>query len=663
MQGLLLNTSKGQRVTLTPFKAASLYLVIAVAFTWPLPAGLTRDIPWDLGDSLLNAWILAWDADRLLRFVGGDVDAIRNFWNANIFHPEPLTLAYSEHLFAQAVQILPVYALTGNIILSYNLLFLSTFVLSGLGMYLFVREITGSPRAGLVAGLIYAFAPYRVPQFSHLQVMSSQWMPFVLYGLRRYFDTRRTTPLIGAGAALVAQNLSNGYFLLFFAPFVVAYALFEIATRKLWNDARVWVGLSATAIVVTMVTLPFLLPYLELRRLGFGPRSLNEVKGFSADVFSYWTSPAESRLWGSLIRAYPKSEGDLFPTVAALLLGAVGVAGSVSLAWARARAQPAAASRALLPIVWVIVAAAAVYSLFVLLILTGNGFTQIGPFPISVRNLWRNFRVLVVILALLLAVSPRARSFARQWIGSIAAFTLIAAAAAFLMSLGPEIRSGGRLISELGPYHFFYWHVPGFDGLRVPARFAMLVILFLSVAAGLGAMAIERRFRRGGAIAVALGALAVAEAFVAPIVINGTNAEGRYAMPPARVFTGDEVPGAYRFLTSLPAPGTVVVEFPLGEWEYERRYVFYSATHWHPLLNGFSGHFPLSYNMNATHLRHPLDYPDASWDTLMRSGATHAIVHGPYYRDDEGARIGSWLVEKGAKLVGEFERDKVFQLK
>ena len=163
---------------------------------------MTRDIPWDLGDSLLNAWILAWDADHLLRFLGGDVDAIRNFWNANIFYPEPLTLAYSEHLFAQAVQILPIYALTGNIILCYNLLFLSTFVLSGLGMFLFVREITGSARAGLVAGLIYAFAPYRVPQFSHLQVISSQWMPFVLYGLRRYFVTRRITPLVGAGAAL-----------------------------------------------------------------------------------------------------------------------------------------------------------------------------------------------------------------------------------------------------------------------------------------------------------------------------------------------------------------------------------------------------------------------------------------------------------------------------
>jgi hypothetical protein len=648
---------------LTPFKAAGLYLAVALVFTWPLAAGLARDIPWDLGDSLLNAWILAWDADRLLRFLGGDAGAIRNFWNANIFYPEPLTLAYSEHLFVQAVQILPVYALTGNIVLSYNLLFLSTFVLSGLGMFLFVRETTGSPRAGLVAGLVYAFAPYRVPQFSHLQVISSQWMPFVLYGLRRYFATRRIAPLAGAGAALVAQNLSNGYFLLFFAPFVLAYALYEIAARKLWADARVWVALSATALVVTAATLPFLLPYLELRRLGFGPRVLNEVKSFSADVFSYWTSPGQSRLWGGLIRAYPKAEGDLFPTVSALLLGAAGVAASVSPAWTHARSRPAASLRALMPIVWVLAAAAAVYTLFVVLILTGNGFAHIGPFPISVRNLWRSSRVLAIVLGLLIVASPRVRSFARQWVGSIAAFVLIAATAAFLLSLGPEIRSGGRLISETGPYHFLYSHVPGFDGLRVPARFAMLVMLFLSIAAGLGAAAIERRFRRGGAVALALGALAVAEAFAAPIGMNGTETETFYATPPARVYTGEQAPAVYRFLASLPAPATVVVEFPFGEWAYELRYVFYSAAHWHPLLNGYSGHFPLSYNMNATHLRHPLDYPDASWDTLMRSGATHAVVHSPYYRDDEGERIGNWLVQKGARLLGEFDGDKVFQLK
>src|SRR4051812_38740171 len=198
---------------------------------------------------------------------------MRGFWTANIFYPEPLTLAYSEHLFAQAVQILPVYALTHNIILCYNLLFLSTFVLSGLGMFLFVREAFGSARAGFVAGLIYAFAPLRVPQFSHLQVLSSQWMPFALYGLRRYFDRRarhgaaRFVALAGAGLALIAQNLSCGYFLMFFAPCVAAYLLFEVASRRVWADVSMWIEVGATMLAVVVATVPFLIPYLELRHL------------------------------------------------------------------------------------------------------------------------------------------------------------------------------------------------------------------------------------------------------------------------------------------------------------------------------------------------------------------------------------------------------------
>src|SRR6185503_7257791 len=171
--------------------ALAAYLVITIAVTWPLARGLGRDVAWDLGDSLLNMWILSWDGEQIRHILSGDVSRVQSFFEANVFFPVPHALAYSEHLIAQAVQIFPVYLVTANPILCYNLLFISTFVLSGLGMYLLVRELTGSGVAAFTAGLLFAFAPYRVPQSSHLQVLSSQWMPFVCYGLVRYFDTQR----------------------------------------------------------------------------------------------------------------------------------------------------------------------------------------------------------------------------------------------------------------------------------------------------------------------------------------------------------------------------------------------------------------------------------------------------------------------------------------
>src|SRR5581483_5056355 len=117
----------------------------------------------------------------------------------------------------------------------------------------------------------------------------------------RYFETRRLKPLMGAGLALLAQNLSCGYFLLFFAPCVAAYVIFEIAGRRLSLDVPVLLALGVTAVCVTVLTLPFLLPYLALRRLGVPASSYSEVISYAADVYSYWTSPAESRVWGHVI--------------------------------------------------------------------------------------------------------------------------------------------------------------------------------------------------------------------------------------------------------------------------------------------------------------------------------------------------------------------------
>src|SRR5258705_8925902 len=220
--------------------ALAAYTVITLVMTWPLARGLTRDVAWDLGDSVLNMWILSWDCEQFRAILTGHFSHLRTFFDANIFHPAPLTLAYSEHLVPQALQIFPIYALTENPILCYNLLFLSTFVLSGLGMYLFLREVTGNAIAAFVGGLLFAFAPYRIPPSSHLQVLSSQWMPFALYGFRRYFDGGRTRALAGATASIVLQGLSCGYYLLYFSPCAALYAALETWRTGRLRDRRAW---------------------------------------------------------------------------------------------------------------------------------------------------------------------------------------------------------------------------------------------------------------------------------------------------------------------------------------------------------------------------------------------------------------------------------------
>ena len=192
-----------------------LYLVATVVMTWPIPAAIARDLPIDLGDPAFVAGVIGWGAEHWLALLRGDLHAALDFWNAPIFAPEPLTLAYSEHFALHSFLTLPLFAATRNPVLCYNVAWLSTFVIGGLGMYLLVRDLTGQrtgfSAAAFVAGLAFVFAPYRVATMAHLQVQSAQWMPFVLWGLHRYFRERSGNDLLIAGAALWAQNMSSGY--------------------------------------------------------------------------------------------------------------------------------------------------------------------------------------------------------------------------------------------------------------------------------------------------------------------------------------------------------------------------------------------------------------------------------------------------------------------
>jgi len=316
-----------------PLFVCALYVGLTCAMTWPTVAGLTRDLPSDLGDPMFVSGMLTWGSKHWIELLTGDLSAARRFWNAPFFYPETLATAYSEHFALHSFLTLPVYVATRNIVLCYNLLFLATFALSGFGMYLFVRELTGRPLAAFVAGLAFAFAPYRVAVMPHLQVMSSQWMPFVLFGFRRYFvsvvgpgfSPGNIRALAGGALALWAQHLSSGYYMVYFGPFVAIYVLAEIATRRLWTRIKVWLHLAAAAAAAVLLTLPFALPYLTLQRKYNYKRSLPELTGYSADLLGWLTATPWMIVWGDL-QTFVKAEGLLFPGVTIVLLAFIGLA-------------------------------------------------------------------------------------------------------------------------------------------------------------------------------------------------------------------------------------------------------------------------------------------------------------------------------------------------
>jgi len=633
--------------------ATALYAALAVVFTWPLVLGLTHDVPGDFGDPLLNAWILSWDATHLGR----------GWWSANIFHPHPLALAYSEHLLPQALQILPIYAVTRNPILCYNLLFLSTFVLSGLGAFLLARDLTGSREAAIVAGAAFAFAPYRVAATPHLQVLSSAWMPFALFGFRRYFARGAATQghltdraatqgrpyLVGAAVAWWLQNLSCGYYLVFFSPVVAIYLAWELTTRSLWRDRRVLLQVGSACVVVAAATLPFLLPYLRLRELGFSPRSLAETMKFSADVYAYLTADPNGHVWGWL-QAWPHPEGALFPGLTIVALAVAGVARALQAS----AEQPPGRAAGRLALQLTAVGAAALLTALLLGFPIHLAGLRIASFP-------RALAIVAIAAVAVLAASPLTRRALTRWLSTPTALFTLIALFAIAMSWGPEIHARGRMVAATSLYGFFYRHVPGFDGLRVPARFDMILTLALAMLAAAGVMALRTWLDLRTAAILATIAI-VLESMAIPIPLNQNSTQ--YTQPglaplPASI---TPPPKVYDVVRTLPEDAAIV-ELPLGEPAFDVRYMFFSTVHWRRLVNGYSGGAPKDYEELDQALQDALARPERAWAALVRSRATHVIVHEAYYDGDRGERIAAWLRSRGAHQIATLDRDIVFEMR
>ena len=625
--------------------AAAAYTALAIAMTWPLVRGLGHDVAWDLGDPILNIWILAWDCEQFRGIFFGHYAHLWHFFDANIFYPAPLALAYSEHLVPQALQIFPLYALTNNPILCYNLLFLSTFVLSGLGMFLLVRELTGNVAASFVAGLLFAFAPYRVPQSSHLQVLSSQWMPFAFYGFTRYVRHGRLRALVGATASVVLQGLSCGYYLLYFPPFAAAYAVWELWRTGKLADRRLWMHLAAASVAAVIVITPFVIPYIRVSRELQLTRSLGETTRLSADLYSYATASGAERFWGSrLSDVFPKPEGELFPGLIPVVLALLGIA------FAKAEyieIEEAAHWRTRVAYALWILALAHVLAACVTIVFR-RVTLDLWLFDLRLVDVTQLLLRAAVAYGAALALSRRLRSRAAGFMRS-RGFFVAALLAAVWLSLGPAPRVLGRPLDLASPYGFLWNHVPGFDGLRVPARFAMVAVLMLSVLGGLGAAAIAR-YRSGRVVLALAAAMFLFEAGASPFVVNGTSPIRDFHDPPPQLASPARAPKVYDAVSTLPKTA-VLAELPFGQHDYDLRAMYYSIDRWRPILNGYSGFFPPHYGRAIVGLTDVPRHPEISVATVRELGATHVVIHEGAYLDVEGRDTTAALQRLGATEI------------
>src|SRR5687767_3796345 len=221
-------------------RAAGIYLVAAVVLTWPLAIHLTSRLGAveGAGDPYLNLWILGWGMKAWLSAPLSVLDG--SVFNANIFHPSAGTLTYSDHLLLQSLAMSPLYAVTGNLALCYNVLLIASLALSGLAMHVLARSVTGSERAAVIAGLAWACWPYRTAHLLHLQLQSLYFLPLALLVLHRVAAARRWRDAMWLGVLAALQAISAVYYGVMSAIAIAVGALSLAWTTGQWRSRQYW---------------------------------------------------------------------------------------------------------------------------------------------------------------------------------------------------------------------------------------------------------------------------------------------------------------------------------------------------------------------------------------------------------------------------------------
>jgi hypothetical protein len=204
------------------WRAALLYVALTLLLAYPLSVDPGRRVLSSGPDTTLFMWTLSWDAHAFVR-------RPLSIFEANIYYPEPDTLAYSENLIGSAVLVAPVLWLTGNPALAMNLVALLSCVLCGLGVYVLARRVGIGAAGAALGGIIFAFSPPRFFRLSQLHLATIEWVPFGLAFLHGYLDTGRKRDLRAAAACFSLQALSSGHGAVFLTIAAVGLMLHRVA--------------------------------------------------------------------------------------------------------------------------------------------------------------------------------------------------------------------------------------------------------------------------------------------------------------------------------------------------------------------------------------------------------------------------------------------------
>jgi hypothetical protein len=278
--------------------ALSMYIVMTIAFTWPLAANFATFVNGSVMDVFHELWYL-------------NLDYHSAYGPFFLLYTNLILFPYGVPLYFQVVS--PLHAIVGapfyylfGLIPAYNFIYMFTFFVSAITMYVFVKYLTGNKYAAFFAGIAFGFAPVHTAQgLAHINIMASEMMPVFGYFLVKMVREKQKRDGFYAGIALALNAMLDLHFLLFcgiiLVVFLIYYALLQ--RKKILNKgfAEKFILMTVTAGLIGLVVY-----YQTFYGLVFASKALGTVSSAtvavhqhrSPDLLQFFVPPSSNPIFG-----------------------------------------------------------------------------------------------------------------------------------------------------------------------------------------------------------------------------------------------------------------------------------------------------------------------------------------------------------------------------
>jgi len=297
-------------------KAVALFSLLTAVMTWPQVVHLGTAASHH-EDVFFNMWRLGWVAHALAKSPARVLDG-------NIFFPEPRTLTFSDAMPVESVLATPLLWSGVQSVLVHNLMLLGGIVLSAAGIVVLAARLTGSTTAGITAGIVFAFVPYRFDHYMHLELQWTVWIPWAFWALHKMFDSGSLRDAVLLGVFTALQFMSSVYYGIFLCTLLAVCGLLLLCGRKRKEIPGRARALATAGIVAGLLIAPYVIPY-AITRQRVGPRPEEQLGMFSARAASYRAATETNYLYGERSLRLGRPERRLFPGILPMLLAVTGL--------------------------------------------------------------------------------------------------------------------------------------------------------------------------------------------------------------------------------------------------------------------------------------------------------------------------------------------------